>query len=476
MVLTYCGIIVVVLIFLNYFPLLVARNFIISTNQEEMLSTSNAVAQRIQETGSLDRLAETMQDQMNYMNLKQYGRVLVTDKNAVVLFDNYSMTGSNDITGKRAMFSKEIFQALKGQETFVNTFKKDYFEFTAATPILIDDEVEGTVYLFKQSYNEATLLTGTQHQLLIFSLLISAMVLGFSIFLSLILTEQIKVLSGGVKHMQEGDFQARIKVTTNDELGGLANAFNTLNEKLWDTDEKRKQFVSDASHELKTPLASIKLLVDSINSSPDMDKGLLNEFLMDISNEIDRLVRITEHLFILTRMDSDIVGVSEEIDAEAEVNKALRTFTPIANAKGIRLNYLTEPNCYIWGSMESFSHVVYNLIDNAIKYNYTEENGYVSVRLYPKDGMVYFVVKDNGIGIAPEDQDKIFGRFYRVDKARSRETGGTGLGLSIVESNVKMLGGTITLDSEVGKGSTFTVKIPLFQEEEETTTPALPEK
>ncbi|MGI6030238.1 MAG: ATP-binding protein [Eubacteriales bacterium] len=454
MLLAYLGIIALILAILNYYPLLIARDFIISTNQEDILADCNFIAQRAS-SFSEDNLQSSMDTLVSNMNLsRQYNRILVTDQNAVVLYDNQQQ---ENIRGKKAIFS-EIYTALGGQEVFLPTYTPDVFTFSAAAPLLADEEVVGCVYLTTTSYEEAQLLTSTQNQILLFTLILCALVMGLSFFFSVVLTGQIKVLGSGVRHMQEGDYQTKVPVTTDDELGQLAQAFNDLTIKLYETDEKRKQFVSDASHELKTPLASIKLLVDSINSSPDMDRALLAEFLEDISNEIDRLVRITEHLFILTRMDSDLVSPPVRIDAKAEIQRALRTLVPIAQSRGISVTYALEDDCYLMGSQEGFSHVVYNLIDNAIKYN--TDFGYVTLRLFVRDELLYFVVKDNGIGISQEDQKHIFNRFYRVDKARSRETGGTGLGLSIVQANVQLLGGEITLDSELGKGSKFTVTLP----------------
>lgn len=454
MLLAYLGIVVLILAILNYFPLLVARNFIITANQQDILSDCNFISQRAASFWG-EELSPSMTTLAGNMNLsKRYNRVLVTDENAVVLYDNQE---KENIQGKKAIFS-EIYTALAGKEVCIHNYSNDFFIFSAASPVLLGEDVVGSVYLTSSSYEEAQLLHSTQNYILLFTLLVCALVLGLSFFFSVILTGQIKVLGSGVKHMQEGDYEAKVPVTTDDELGHLAQAFNDLTTKLYETDEKRKQFVSDASHELKTPLASIKLLVDSINSSPDMDRNLLAEFLGDIGNEIDRLVRITEHLFILTRMDSDLVSPPSRIDAKEEILRALRTLTPIADARGISITYALEEDCFLMGSPESFSHVVYNLIDNAIKYN--SDYGYVTLRLFVKDGQLFFVVKDNGIGIAPEDQAHIFNRFYRVDKARSRETGGTGLGLSIVQANVQQLGGTIELESEYGKGSKFTVTLP----------------
>lgn len=454
MLLAYLGIVVLILLILNYYPLLVVRDLIVSSNQNSILSDCNFIGSQVS-TITVEQQSDVMDRLVINMNLsQQYDRVLVTSSTGIVTYDN-KQTGN--ILGKRALFS-EIFTALGGKENFIGTYDSDRFVYSAAVPVLKNGEISGCVYLHRSSYDEARMLVSSQRQILVFTLVLCALVMGLSFFFSLILSAQIKFLGKGVKQMEAGDYESKIPVNTHDELGQLASAFNALTTKLHDTDEKRKQFVSDASHELKTPLASIKLLVDSITSTPDMPPELLHEFLGDISHEIDRLVRITEHLFILTRMDSDIVSPPERIDVKQEIKSALRMVMPIAHARNISLTFALEDHCWIMGSREAISHIIYNLIDNAIKYN--TDGGYVTVRLYCREHQVYFVVKDNGVGIAPEDQEKIFHRFYRVDKARSRETGGTGLGLSIVESNVRLLGGDIQVQSELGKGSKFTVIFP----------------
>lgn len=456
MLLAYLGIVVLILLILNYYPLLVVRDLIITSNQDAILSDCNFISSQVSSV-TQQQQSEMMDKLVANMNLsQQYDRVLVTAQTGIVTYDS-KQTGN--IVGKRALFS-EIFTALGGKENFIGTYDSDRFVYSAAVPVLTDDEITGCVYLHRSSYDEARLLVSSQRQILMFTLVLCVLVMGLSFFFSLILSEQIKFLGRGVQQMKEGDYESKIPVNTNDELGELATAFNDLTTKLHDTDEKRKQFVSDASHELKTPLASIKLLVDSITSTPDMPPDLLNEFLGDISHEIDRLVRTTEHLFILTRMDSDLVAPPEPIDVKTEVESALRMVTPIANARHISLTFALEDDCFILGSREGLSHIIYNLIDNAIKYN--ADYGYVTVRLFCRNHLVYFVVKDNGVGITPEDQAKIFNRFYRVDKARSRETGGTGLGLSIVQSNVHQLGGEIRVESELGKGSKFIVTLPQY--------------
>lgn len=454
MLLAYLGIVVLILLILNYYPLLVVRDLIVSGNQDSILSDCNFIATQVSSI-NVEQQSDMMDRLVANMNLsQQYDRVLVTTQTGVVTYDSKQTA---NIIGKRALFS-EIFTALGGKENFIGTYDSDRFVYSAAVPVLKNGEISGCVYLHRSSYDEARMLVSSQRQILVFTLVLCSLIMGLSFFFSLLLSAQIKFLGRGVQQMEAGDYESKIPVNTKDELGQLATAFNALTTKLHDTDEKRKQFVSDASHELKTPLASIKLLVDSITSTPDMPPEVLHEFLGDISHEIDRLVRITEHLFILTRMDSDIVAPLERIDVKAEVESALRIVAPIANARHIALTFALENGCWIIGSREGLSHIIYNLIDNAIKYN--ADNGHVTIRLFCRDQLVYFIVKDNGVGIAPEDQAKIFRRFYRVDKARSRETGGTGLGLSIVESNVRLLGGDIRVESELGKGSKFIVTLP----------------
>ena len=226
-------------------------------------------------------------------------------------------------------------------------------------------------------------------------------------------------------------------------------------EKAW---RQQRQFLSDASHELKTPLASIRLLADSILQSEEMDRETLRDFVSDIGEEADRLTRITEHLLSLTRLDSLPVGATQIVDLAAVARRALSMLAPVADAAQVTVEASLRSGCTLRCTEDDLYQICFNLMENAIKYNLPGGKVFVSVC---RDGdQVLLEVADTGIGIPEEELPKVFNRFYRVDKARSRAAGGTGLGLSIVRDTVRRHGGWITAQRRQPEGSVFTAGFP----------------
>ena len=235
-----------------------------------------------------------------------------------------------------------------------------------------------------------------------------------------------------------------------------------MREKLETLDQSRNQFVSNASHELKTPLATMKIMIESLIYQPDMDKNLRTEFMTDINNEIDRLSAIVSDLLTLVQMDSQNVKLTRENLSIAQLIKEnAHRLQPIANQKGQKIVLQLQDSCDIYADKSKLNQVIYNLMENAVKY--TQASGVIRVTLQRQGRNAIFRVSDNGPGIPKENLPHIFDRFYRVDKARSREKGGTGLGLSIVHQLVLLHGGSINVESEEGRGATFIVELPLHQ-------------
>lgn len=281
----------------------------------------------------------------------------------------------------------------------------------------------------------------------------------FMLLLTLKTIRPIQDMTDKIGDMAKGDFSVRANVRGKSEIAELASSFNIMSQKLEHLDASRNKFVSDASHELKTPLASMKILVDALLSQPDAPRELYEEFLGDISHEIDRLNYVINDLLTLVRMDDS--GAESRflpIQLMGLLDRVYHMLQPLASKQGIELEYQAE-DLTVNGDQSKLQQAFSNLIDNAIKYS--PEDSAIKIRLYRRGKSAVVDIADNGIGISEEDQAHIFDRFYRVDKARSRGSGGTGLGLSIVDNIVKQHGGTVKVSSVLGKGSTFTVELPL---------------
>ncbi|MCR4706326.1 MAG: HAMP domain-containing histidine kinase [Clostridiales bacterium] len=286
-------------------------------------------------------------------------------------------------------------------------------------------------------------------------------VLLMAALLSGLITRPVGALSEGIERMGRGDYGTPVHVRGRGEMANLAAAFNDMSEKVRSLDETRSQFVANASHELKTPLATIKILVESMLYEEDMEEETRKEFLGDINREIDRLSSVVGDLLTLARIDSRKLTLTREPMSLSDVaEETAQSLRPLAEKQGIILTVEAEDPCLLEGDANRLRQVCYNLISNAVKY--TPEGGEVRIALQRSGRDVVLIVKDTGIGIAEEDLPHIFERFYRADKARSRvgETGGTGLGLSIVRQIVRLHGGTVTVRSQLGEGTEFTVLLP----------------
>ena len=403
------------------------------------------------------------------------GRILLLDQNGKVQLDSYG-----EMQGMRLQYPEIANILVRGQSVDYGVHELDsgtkldtsHLLFTRRTSaswvgyctagVVYASDIIGVLLLVSPVQEIMQNLYQLQDQLiLIFVVVAGAALLAAWVFSSII-TRPIAGLNRGIQHMSKGDFSSRVKVRGAGEMKQLARAFNSMSEKLETLDQSRNQFVSNASHELKTPLATMKIMIESLIYQPDMDKNLRTEFMTDINNEIDRLSAIVSDLLTLVQMDSQNVKLTRENLSIAQLIKEnAHRLQPIADQKGqtIQLS-LTDP-CDMYADKSKLNQVIYNLMENAVKY--TQNGGQIKVGLQRQGRDARFTVTDNGPGIPKENLPHIFDRFYRVDKARSREKGGTGLGLSIVHQLVLLHGGAISVESEEGKGATFIVELPLHQ-------------
>ena len=285
---------------------------------------------------------------------------------------------------------------------------------------------------------------------------------GISVLLSRVLTRRFGVLTDAIRKMREGSYSHRAEVGGNDEISELAAEFNDMADRLQTIEDARRRFVSDASHELKTPLAGIRLLSDSILQTQDMDAQTVREFVGDIEQESERLARITENLLRLTRLDSGLLPEAQRVDLSPVVARVARMLRLVAEEKKVDLSYEVRREGQTLASEDEIHEIIYNLTENAIKYNHP--GGFVKLALAGDEDNCLLTVSDDGIGIPEEDMPRIFDRFYRVDKMRSRAAGGTGLGLSIAADTARRRGGSIEVRAREGGGTVFTVRLPRCKE------------
>lgn len=452
MVLVYLVTLVGMMIVLNVYPYSLLEQTTMENKKAEMYSSASTFANVITYMGSVDKYA--VNQAYALVNFDSSIRAIVTDGSGLALFDTDS---NNGVEGKVLLF-REIYAAAMDDTAYTYTFRDGGCEFVMAIPIKIAGKVEGVTYLSEFSTEEVAMLHDFRVRLMIFSAAICLALVAIILLFTRKTTRQIGEIFRVINSGNAGDFKEKAVIYSDDELGMLAGEFNQLIERMALLEEKRRSFVSDASHEIRTPLASIKLLADSILQSEQIDIGVVREFLTDINQEIDRLTRITADLLTIAKSDSEQSGTFDNVDFSKVVGRALRMVEPFARTAAVEIIKNIDPFCYVYATEDGLYQIVYNLVENGVKYNV--ENGILRVTLFAQGDEVILRVKDTGIGIPEEDLSRIFERFYRVDKMRSRETGGTGLGLAVVSNAVRDFGGSITVDSTPGKGSVFIARFP----------------
>ena len=380
-------------------------------------------------------------------------RTVVTDPGGTALYDSY---GQGE--GKLVLFP-ELSTALKGNQVFYGHYHDMAVESRVALPLMQNGTLLGAVYLMEYNEEQGQLVSALQSNVLRISVALELGIILFSLAFSAAFSRRLRHILHSVRIMRDGDYSHKLRLRGHDELARLGSEFNNLAERLDESEQKRRQFVSDASHELKTPLATMKLLADSILQN-EMDMDTQREFVEDIGREADRLGRLTQKLLMLTKLDSAIAEEREILDAVPTVQKVLRTLRPLAELRNISMELTAEPDCIVMSVEDDLYQIVFNLTENAIKYN--RDGGWVGLSLRKTDADVILEVSDHGVGIPEDAMPHIFDRFYRVDKARSRAAGGAGLGLSIVYDMVQRNYGTISAEPNQEGGTRFTVTFPLF--------------
>ena len=468
-ILSYGAIVIALLIFLNTYPILISQNLVFQSKKDSLWRQADIITSTLAGAGGLT--PEGVEGNLNQLGVTAklgvagVDRVLVTDPGGLVLYDTSEVDNARD----RYALLWEVVSALRGNDVFRSEFREKAFHSWAAAPIIYRGMTQGAVYLYECDSSQAEVLLDFQKNLRNVSLVVCVLALPLSVLFSTAVTRRIAVLLRGIRTVREGEYSHRVSVSGRDELSRLANEFNELTGRLQVTEEVRRRFVSDASHELKTPLASIRLLSDSILQTKHIDSETVQEFVADIGSEAERLTRITEKLLTLTRMDTAPPQNLTPVDLKAVVLRAEHMLSPLARAGNVQLKLNLAEQCLVLATQDDLYQVAFNLMENAVKYNLP--GGSVMVKLSLRRGRgreerdrVVLLVEDTGMGIPEEDMPKIFDRFYRVDKARSRAAGGTGLGLSIVRDTVRQHSGSVEVRRRVPEGTCFQVEFPRWQE------------
>ncbi|MDY5709736.1 MAG: HAMP domain-containing sensor histidine kinase [Eubacteriales bacterium] len=458
---------------------LVAISSLVSSLLEEFL-VSQRTQDQLQETARLalevapymsgadvDELFTYIEDRAYSMG----GRVLVLDSDAVVQMDSASRENGfllpyrevREVLREGKDSAYGFHHILRGGDEGV--FTQDDQSIWAVyytVPLTISGHRDGAVLFSASIQDVVDSLNEVTRQITVIFVAVVIIIIIAIFLLSGWITKPIVELTSAIRRMGTQGY-VRVDEKGSGEIAELGRAFNRMSERIEDHDRVRDEFVANASHELKTPLATMKLLSENVLYQDTPDPAMMKEFFGDVNHEVDRLTRIVTELLRLVQEDTSDGQLNlEKLDLGKLVGSVCTRLDSLAGNKNIKL--VTDLRTVTMdGDRMRLEQVAMNLVENAIKYT---DEGTVSVRVAREDNYAVLEVKDTGIGIPEESIEHLFERFYRVDKARSRSTGGTGLGLSITEKLVTQHHGKIEVKSKLGEGSCFTVRIPIRQESE----------
>lgn len=404
--------------------------------------------------------SEMINSEIAQLAVMYSGRILILNKEFKIIQDTFNLNvGKIDI-------SSQAITALRSDKTYIN-YNKEHRLMEFCIPIHGSGESSKTIGLFMiavstDNWEEAFEVMNKKSNILL--LIVCIIVVFLALFVSIFLTKSIRNISEHLQKLIDGNSDDSLSVYYFKEPRLLADRFNTLFIRMKAIDESRQEFVSNVSHELKTPMASIKVLADSLMADENTPRELYLEFMKDITAEIDRENRIITDLLDLVKLDKKAGSLDiGSVNINEMIENVLKRMKPLADESHIDIVFESFRPIVADADELKLSQAIMNLVENAIKYN--NEVGWIHVSINSDYKYFYVKVSDNGIGIPKESLEHIFERFYRVDKSHSREINGTGLGLSLTKSVINLHHGSIKVDSVLGDGTTFDIRIPLVYSE-----------
>lgn len=420
----------------------------------------------------IDNSSEVVNAELSQLSDLYDGRVIIIDQNCNIIKDTYG------ISEGKTMISKEVMECFQGQTSSNYDATNQYIEVTTPVvetvmvqtqvgddPELVKEEqqtlVRGVMLISVSTDNIKTNIEILRKQATLLQLLTTILLFGLAWVLSHVMVKPFERVTNAIRDVKDGFHTEDISVPDYEETEHIITAFNELLGRMRVLDESRQEFVSNVSHELKTPITSMKVLADSLIAQEDVPNELYREFMVDIADEIDRENKIITDLLSLVKMDKTSADINiENKNINELMELILKRLRPIAKQRDIDVLFESAREVFAEIDEVKLTLAFSNLVENAIKYN--NDYGYVKVSIDADHQFATIVVEDNGMGIPEDAQEHIFERFYRVDKSHSREIGGNGLGLAITRNVILMHRGSIRVESEVGKGTRFIVKIPII--------------
>lgn len=401
-----------------------------------------------------DPAADQVNHQLAMLSNVYSGRIVIINSDFVVVKDTYDMdVGRTSIT-------EEVINCYKGNGVVQYDSRNKYIEMTIPIRDIDKENIIGVMLMSVSTKEISASISYLEIRSMMIIGIISVIIFILVMFLSGALVKPISKVTKSIEDLTDGFLDGEISVPDYTETELITNAFNRMLSRVKALDDSRQEFVSNVSHELKTPLTSMKVLADSLVGQENVPVELYQEFMQDIVNEIDRENGIITDLLNLVKMDKKDVKLNiDVVNINAWLEMAMKRLYPLAEKRNIELVLECHREVVAEIDEVKLTLAVSNLVENAIKYNV--QDGWVHVTLNADHKYFYLTVQDSGIGIPEDSIDHIFERFYRVDKSHSTRIEGTGLGLSITRNAIIMHRGTIRVSSVQGEGTTFSVRIPL---------------
>lgn len=454
----FAVLVVIGLIPVIFFPNILINSYekrLISQRTDEIQSYGTVLSNLVNSSEYLtgQEAPEVEQEAESIATIYQ-GRVLIINQDLSVVTDTFNLE-----VGKTMISSEVVRCFVDHEKRYVNDLG-DYVQLTMPIVNASTEQTTGAIILTFSTKNFRTTANVINRRSIILILTIAIVIMFLAFGYSVLITRPLQRVTESIDDISAGDMDTKLDVHTYSEVERISESFNRMIDVIRQQDEAKQNFASNVSHELKTPLASMKVLSDSLLSQEGMPEELYREFLVDITHEIERMTNIINDLLTMVKLDKNTAEMNiVNISINDLIEQLLKRLRPIAAERNIELIYESFRPIMADVDEVKLSIALNNLIENAIKYNY--DDGWVRVTLNADHKFFYVKIEDSGVGIPEDVQDKIFDRFYRVDKARSHDTGGTGLGLSLTRSTVLLHRGSIKLHSKEKEGSTFTVRIPL---------------
>ena len=386
------------------------------------------------------------------------GRMVVVNDEFKVIKDTFHLDEG------KTLVSREVILCFKNETSLTHDGEYKFIELALPIRESVNKKVIGALVISSETADITENRKELSRKVFVLQSVLILVVLVVAFYLSRYLVKPFARVTKSLEKVSGGFLDGDLMILDYSETREMSEAYNQMLARMKTLDDSRQEFVSNVSHELKTPITSMKVLADSLLMQEDVPAELYREFMRDIAEEIERENKIINDLLSLVKMDKKAADVNiQSTNINELIELIMKRLRPIAQKRNIELTLDSYKPVIAEVDETKLTLALSNLMENAVKYN--KDGGLVRISINTDHKYFYVKVEDNGIGIPKEDQEHIFERFYRVDKSHSREIGGTGLGLAIARSGILMHHGIIKVYSEEGEGTTFTVRVPLVYQE-----------